>query len=236
MVIPRLPGERQGCAAQIGAHEKVHHDVNGRLVTFIVEQTNGGCAHASTVADLTFMLSHIPPADWAGLKTFVFRQPTRKARMLNPVWGRLYYEADIAFSGTNTVLSGPTLFLEAVEAGSIMKWSTSLDREDSEELDRLRSDGHAVSRTGRNYLISTSLESLRTTQLYRTLLHEIGHWFDWLSKVETPAARGEDIGDLIDLYFARPRSEREAFAHRYADTLRHSLSDNGLIPFERIER
>lgn len=236
MVVPRLSGERQGCVARIGSHEKVHRDVNGRIVTFIVEQTNGGCRHACTVDDLAYLLSHITPADWAGLTTFVFRQPTRKARTLNPVWGRLYYEADLALSGTNAVLNGPTLFLEAVEAGSIMKWSTSLDRDDSEELDRLRSDGHAVSRTGRHYLITTSLESVRATQLYRTMLHEIGHWFDWLTKVETPAARGQDIGDLIDLYFARPHSEREGFAHRYADTLRHSLSDNGLIPFDRIER
>ncbi len=235
MVIPRLSGDLGRCVAKIGLHEKVHRDVNGRLCTFVVEQTNGGCAHAATIDDLVFILSNIPPADWAGLNTFIFRQPTRKARTLNPAWGRLYYEADLAFSRGNSTWNGPALFLEAIEVGSSMKWPTSLDREDSEELDRLRSDGHTVSRIGKHYLISTTAESVRATQLYRTLLHEIGHWFDWLTKVETPAARGEDIGDLMDIYFGRPRSEREAFAHRYADAMRDSLSHQGVIPFDRID-
>jgi len=53
--------------------------------------------------------------------------------------------------------------------------------------------------------------------------------------VENPAAQGEDYSALADLYFARPSSEREAFAHRYADNLRETLEKNGVIPFSKIE-
>ncbi|WP_179044366.1 hypothetical protein [Sphingobium lactosutens] len=234
MVVPKLSGFQRDCTVQIGAHIKLEREVNGRKTTFIVEEPHGGCAHACTVEDLEFLLSHIPVADWAGLDTFVLRQPTRKSRMLNPVWGRLYYHADLAFLGSRARWSGPAVFLEACKVDDIIKWSTSLDRETTDELDRLRADGHRVDRTARTHIISTDINSVRATQLYRTLLHEIGHWFDWLEKVESPAVRGEDYGELIDAYFARPKNEREAFAHRYADHWREILHDSGVIPFGRI--
>jgi hypothetical protein len=234
MVIPQLSAEYRECSAKIGPYVKIDRTINGRDITFIVEQTNGGCNHACSVDDIQFMLSHVPADDWVGLNTFVLRQPTRKGRMLNPVWGRLFYHADLAFSGSGMVKSGPALFLEACQIDRPMKWSTSLDRETGDELDKLRADGHRIDRIGRQYVISMDLDSVRRTQLYRTLLHEIGHWFDWLEKVETPTARGEDWSELLDRYFARPPSERETFAHRYADNLRDMLSVNGVIPFERI--
>jgi hypothetical protein len=84
---------------------------------------------------------------------------------------------------------------------------------------------------GRRYIFSMTAQSVRATQLYRTLLHEIGHWADWLEKVETPCARGEDFDAMADAYFARPQAEREAYAHRYADNLRAGLEREGLIPF-----
>jgi hypothetical protein len=115
-----------------------------------------------------------------------------------------------------------------------MEWSLSLDPEDSQELARLRADGHMIERNGRNHVIHVTPRSARSTQLYRTLLHEIGHWFDWLSKVETPAARGEDFSSLVDLYFARPSSERDAFAHRFADEVGQEMVRTGVIPFEPV--
>jgi hypothetical protein len=234
MVIPKLAAAYRGCTAEIGSHAKINRTVNGRDITFIVEQTTGGCNHACTVDDIQFILSYVPTADWVGLNTFVLRQPTRKGRMLNPVWGRLFYHADLVFGGSSIVKSGPTLFLEACKIDRPIKWSTSLDRETGDELDRLRADGHRIDRIGKQYVISMDLASIRATQLYRTLLHEIGHWFDWLEKVETPSAHGEDFSAVLDRYFARPQNEREAFAHRYADNLRDILSGNRVIPFERI--
>jgi len=88
---------------------------------------------------------------------------------------------------------------------------------------------------GRQHVFAPSRDAARATQLYRTLLHEIGHWVDWLNKVERPSERGGDFEKLNDAYFQRPKNEREAFAHRYADETRERLVRLGIIPFERLE-
>lgn len=230
MVIPQLFASKHGSTAQIGSHEKLIHEVNGRKVTFIVEHPNRGFLHACSVEDVLFMLSHIPSTDWVGLSTFVFRQSTRKTRIINPAWGRLYYLAEFTFSPRRGRWNGPAIFLEACKVSDIFKWPISLGREDRNELERLRADGHGIERIGRNHIISSRIEAVRSTQLYRTLLHEIGHWVDWLEQVET---RDGDFSELLDLYFARPKSEREAFADRYADHWQEILRNKGIIPFDR---
>ncbi|MBP0582123.1 hypothetical protein J8I29_22535 [Labrys sp. LIt4] len=231
MVIPRLFASNHGSTAQIGPHEKLIREVNGKKITFIVEHPNDGFLHACSVDDVLFMLSHIPSADLTWLDTFVFRQSTRKTRIINPAWGRLYYLADLTFIPWRGRWRGPALFLEACKANEVIKWPTSLDREDATELERLRADGHDIERIGRNHIISSKIEAVRSTQLYRTLLHEIGHWVDWLEQVET---RDGDFSELVDLYFARPQNERETFAHRYADHWQEILRNKGIIPFDRM--
>ena len=47
------------------------------------------------------------------------------------------------------------------------------------ELDRLRADGHSVRLDRRHWLIEPNAAALRHTQLFRTLLHEIGHHVDY---------------------------------------------------------
>ena len=231
MVIPQLFASHHGSTAQIGPHEKLVREVNGKRITFIVEHPNNEFLHACSVEDVIFMLSHIPSADLMWLDTFVFRQSTRKTRIINPAWGRLYYLANLTFSPRRTRRSGPAIFLEACKVNDVFKWSTSQDREDGNELERLRADGHDIDRIGGNYIISTRIDAVRSTQLYRTLLHEIGHWVDWLERVET---RNGDFSELLDLYFARPENEREAFAHHYADRWQKILRNKGIIPFDRI--
>jgi hypothetical protein len=108
------------------------------------------------------------------------------------------------------------------------------------EFERLGRDGHVIARTGRRFVIQCSVNSVRNTQLYRTVLHEIGHWLDWLQKVQRPVAPPEvgedDYGwrtDLQDAYDRRPSQEREAFANQYADRMWTRLSTSGVIPFAR---
>lgn len=216
---------------RIGNYSLESRVVAGRPILFMIEETIGGCVHPCTVADVVHMLQSIPASDWAGLDNFVFRQPTRKQLTLSPVWGRLSYWSDITTAKGKRLSSGPTIFLEAVDIEKPMRWSTSLDPDDSAELARLKADGHIVRRMGRQHEIIVTSQSARATQLYRTLLHEVGHWFDWLSKVEEPRTRGADYDALQSAYFARPKPEREAFAHRYADDLRAKLEAWGAIPF-----
>lgn len=234
MVIPQAHVAGRHCTVKIGRHLKMVHEINGRPITFIVEQVSNG-RHACSVDDIRYLLSHIPVADWAGIGIILLRQPTRKERMLAPVWGRMFYHAELAFTRSRVRFDCPTVILEACEPDTVFKWSTSLDRDYADELERLRGDGHDIERTSRHYIISTNMHAVRATQLYRTLLHELGHWNDWLQKVEIPAERDEeDYGDLADRYFSRTDAERESYAHRYADKWQKTLRDKGIIPFEKM--
>ena len=179
----------------------------------------------------SYVLKHIPFDDWHGLTTFVFRQPTKKQRIIAPVWGRLFYSAKLGQANRRNLPTGPALMLEATKIGDTFKWRNSLRPHDAQELARLCSDGHEVISSTREHLIKTTAESVRSTQLFRTLLHEIGHWVDYLSKVERATG---DYGALVDQYFARPSAEREAFAHRYADEMRDGLITRGVLPFDPI--
>jgi hypothetical protein len=191
---------------RIGEFNLEQREIAGRSVSFIVENTRPGCVHPCSVSDVAHALGALPASDWAEIKT-------TKGRSL---------------------AKGPALYLDAVDLAKPIKWSTSLDAEDTQELERLKADGHEVQRSNREHAISVTAFSARNTQLYRTLLHEVGHWFDWLSKVEEPAARGGEFDELERSYFARPRAEREAFAHRYADAQRSRLQNDGTFPFESL--
>lgn len=235
LVIPDPVASSRTWTERLNRHQRIRTGVGGREVVFIVEKTTGGCVHACSVDDIGRVLAHIPMADWEGLQTFVLRQSTRKQRILNPAWGRLLYEADLGLASRAGGRTGPAVLLEAVDCSAKFEWRSALDPDDRAELERLRQDGHAVEQVGRRHVFSISVEATRATQLYRTLLHEIGHWTDWLEKVARPVARGGDFDSLYDAYFQRPKDEREAFAHRYADQARERLRRFGVIPFDRIE-
>jgi len=233
LVIPAVCGEARRWAEILGPHRVFQRSAEGREIIFIVEETSAGCVHACTVDDIRHLLANIPLQDWDGLDTVVLRQSTRKQRVLNPVWGRLFYSADLGLPRRATVRLGPAVMLEAQDPKAVIEWSSSLDPVAVAELERLRADGHEISRNGRSLRISTTPASLRATQLYRTLLHEIGHWVDYLEKVERPA--GDDDAKWAELnkaYFSQSKDEREAFAHRYADATRDRLVKIGVLPFE----
>jgi hypothetical protein len=147
-----------------------------------------------------------------------------------------YGSAELGQSGKKVRRTGPAIFLEAVNPVAVWKWERNLSPADSLEIERLRTDGHSVEDTGKRFLFRSSLESVRATQLYRTLLHEIGHWVDWLEKVARPTETSPGLYDVLsDRYFARAPQERELFAHRYATELRKRLTSEKRIPFLRID-
>ena len=220
----------------IGQFKKVEKDLGGRTLTFFIEENSGGCEHFCSVSDVFEIFKNIPFADWAGLETVVFRQPSRKQRILNPVWGRMYYFAQIGQKVGRHMTEGPAILLEAMPKYSKIVWSTSLDPDKAEELQRLEEDGHILERVGKKHIIQTNPNAIRHTQLFRTVIHEVGHWVDYLEKVERPGDQGTEPFDVLeDRYFSRPKQEREAFAHRYADELGNKLKASGIIPFDRIE-
>jgi hypothetical protein len=80
-----------------------------------------------------------------------------------------------------------------------------------------------------------SRNTRRSTQLYRTLPHEIGHLVQYEREVRRPAReRAGDAGELGERYFARPAREREDFANRYARELADELRGARRVPFPRL--
>jgi hypothetical protein len=231
MRIPNACGLDRTWFEQLGRHEIVEKVAGGRQVKFIVENTTAGAVHVCSPEKICAVLEQVPHEDWEGLDCFLLRQPTRKQRLLSPVWGRLVMYAEIGQAGKPNVYVGPAVVIEAMHLTAKVTWNLSLDPQAQRELDRLRQDGHRVVEDRRHYTILSDEKSVLTTQLYRTVPHEIGHWVDWLQRVERPSQQtGTDYSLLADAYWSRPAAEREAFAHAYADGLRQRWKAQALLP------
>lgn len=232
MKIPVICGYEREWWEQIRTHKVAHGCVLQRDIQFFIEATRGNCIHACTVADICHILSAVPENDWNGLHAFILRQSTRKEWLINPTWGRLAFTASVGQPGRPNLYSGPAIILEAVDPFAVWTWDKSLSPAEARELERLGADGHQVRDCGKYYKITSDATAVRATQLYRTILHEIGHWVDWLQKVERPGGDPrQKFDERRDLYFARPEAEREMFANRYADRMREKLLSESIIPF-----
>jgi hypothetical protein len=230
MCIPSVCGLVRTWWEQIGAHDIVEKSIASRTIRFIIEHTKLGWTHACSPEAVCALVELVPADDWLGIECFVFRQSTSKQKLLTPVWGRLSMAADIGQAGKPNLHTGPAILIEATNSKPLV-WSRSLEPEFAKELERLRDDGHTIIEDRRSYHIQNTPEAVRSTQLYRTVLHEIGHWVDWLERVERPSERPDsDYSALADAYWSRPTSEREAFAHNYADRLRRHLILEEKIP------
>jgi hypothetical protein len=183
-------------------------------------------------------MSHLPKSDWEGLGAVVLRQPRRKEQTLAPVWGRLTYAADFVNAQLRPLYSGPAIILEAINPLKPFRFGRRLSSEGQAELKRLQMDGHSLRRGDNRGTLDVTFVSCRNTQLYRTFLHELGHWVDYLEKVERPAALEPDNSELYDRLWSkyhrrRPSREKEQFAHTYADRIREQLLLAKIIPFDR---
>lgn len=197
--------------------------------TILVEPCVDGFVHAVTVDDVLRLLGLLRHGDISRIRAIVLRQPTRKQRLLSCVWGRLAYFADFGEA------EGPAIILEAHPLGDVYELPRSQTPDTAAELDRLRADGHTVTCERRAWKIATTLESVRNTQLYRTLPHEVGHWVQYDREVRREAD-GDPIAleQLRDMYFTKPIREKEDFAHRYAREVYESAAAEHRLPFDRL--
>lgn len=225
MTIPRRWLDRDGSPRllRMGPLQTIEHELPGGSLTFLYESPRPDCTYGCSPKDVAHIFANVPARDREDLEIVAFRQPTRKQQILNPVWGRLFYYAEFEAH------DGPTIVIEAVDLSRRMRWPRKLSLENRHELKRLRDDGHKIDEDRRGYTIRYTQRSVRQTILYRTLLHELGHWVHWLTEVERPRNGGRDR------YFAKPASEREAFAHAYAERLAERLRRKGVIPFPPFE-
>jgi hypothetical protein len=197
--------------------------------TVLIERCLPGFVYALTVDDALRVLGLFPSEDVARIRTLALRQPTRKQSILSCVWGRLAYFA--MFRGAR----GPAVVLEAQPSTGELEWPRSLAPDDVEEIERLRCDGHEVTLGRRSWTVRTRIESIRTTQLFRTLPHEVGHYVQYDREVRQQAAGDpSELLRLEEAYFKKPRREREDFAHRYAREFVEKWTQARRFPFERL--
>ncbi len=228
MVIPQSWWDDRVFWEKLIGHATVTRQVHGRDFDVIVEHTRKECIHPCTVDDVFHILAQIPDADFRGIDCVVMRQPKKKEQILSSVWGRMLFETK--FGGRER----PAIILESVDLSKPIRCKRSLDGEAARELERLRQAGHRITSTRREYVIELSLESVRNTMLYGTLLHEVGHWVDWCRLVVNLSQCDDTaVHELKGQYSARVRSERETVAWRYADTLAARLRKDGILPFDR---
>lgn len=201
---------------RLGKYEKIEKVINGHSFTFVIEETRSSSEHACSIKDLEKMIGYIPSSDYGDLKLIVLRQPTRKEEITSPVWGRLIYLYEFEDDYY------PAIILEAANYEKRLRWKRHLTPDDQKELERLKIDGHQFIEDKRNYDCKLQVEHVRNTQLYRTLLHEFGHYVHYFTTEE-------------ELYYNIPKDERERFAHNYANDLLEKLTQEKHVPFNRID-
>ncbi len=206
-------------------------NINGHKITMLVEPTRKGYVHASTPQDIIKALELIEQKHLEELEVFVLRQPKKKEEILKPVWGRFIYYADLG------KYSGSGIYIEAVKVGYTIKWGNKLTPFYKKELQALELDGHRIDRVKRGYDIHTTPETVRNTQLFRTLPHEIGHAADYLHNSLDPSieADSESEADYItEVFNSKPGLDKEEYANRYAKEFYVRWYAQGLLPFDRI--
>ncbi len=201
-------------------------EVHGVERVALVEPPAPGYVYGCTVSDLGRLLPLVPEDDLDELDLFLFRHPTRKQRILEPVWGRfLYYACPGKHRGSAICFESQDL--------QPLRWSKSMEPERARELERLRDDGHRIVSSRRSLDIHVTPESIRNTVLFRTTLHEIGHYVDWLrSELRVHGETEAEDAAIRRAFESKTSSMKEDFAHRYAAAAAAELRKSGQIPFD----
>jgi hypothetical protein len=181
--------------------ESCSKNICGRDYRFVIEKLNKDYSYACCVDEICNVLEHVPNTDLEGLNLIIFRQPKEKEFVLNSCWGRLIYY----YKYQNKLQ--PAIILEAINLNRCIRMkkaniSPFLQR----ELNMLEYEGHEIVYDKKYLTIKTTFQSAKITQLYRTLLHEIGHYVYY--------KKGFNINDY---------EEKESYANRYAEFIKSLL-------------
>lgn len=233
--------------ARSGDAESTVRRIGARALRFRVEPTREGSMHACTVDDVAHVLRSLPSGDLVSeplaldIEGVVFRQQTRKEEALGGAWGRLGYFCSVGTDSFGRDSFGTVVQLTATEIPFVQTWPRSLGPDDQRELARLAHFADDVSAEPRGTRLTFELTGVRRVQLMYTLIHEVGHYVDYATKLGPPVEEherlrpGDEEGlwalmDRLDAhYFARPHREREQFAERYAERMRAALEARGVF-------
>jgi hypothetical protein len=231
LVIPDIYRGKQDMIEDLDDPNFVEMSVSGELRTFVVERTRNDSMHPCTVDDVAAVLDMIDPDHLEGLKLIILRQPTRKQTTISPVWGRLRYLMEIGrhYGAALILEAGPT-------KGALQRFPRKMSLDNEAELERFRANGQTIIEDRRIISVVLDMAAQREVQLFRTVLHEVGHLVDYIEKVQRPSVDEEsDWSDLWERYWQRPSREREIFAHAFADRTGSALRLACRIPFARLD-
>lgn len=262
LVVPYPAVEMKSFFERLSEYKTIIKEIKGHTFKFIIETTRKNSFHACTIEDIEQILLQIPKEDYGDLELIILRQPTRKQENLKSVWGRLIYsyefendfspaviieavDLDRTFKWTKKLSVDSQKELERLkEDGHNLKMGKRFYEADY-ELDNIRATqlyrtlphefGHYV-----HYLevVKRPLSKLKNQislldgQINDNDTSETNPLFDkWDSLDDEYNKRVED---LEEKYFSIPSTEKEVFAHSYADELKKDLTIRGVIPFARI--
>ncbi len=210
--------------------KKLTANIGDRQLEVLYEEPHDEFSYGCSPPDVIKLLELVADLVPSLPDIVAFRQPTRKQKKLMPIWGRFVYFAEFG------KLSGPAIILEAQELGGTLGWSKKMSLADRAEYKRLVEDGHKFEDKKRFYQAELNGQTIRNTILFRTLLHELGHWVQYYQEVlHRPTALDDDQDIASDLYFAKPTTEREVYAHDFAEKTGKTLRLAKEIPFEPLQ-
>lgn len=262
LVVPYPAVDMKSFFERLSEYKTVIKEIKGHTFKFIVETTRKNSFHACTITDIEQILIQIPKEDYGDLELIILRQPTRKQENLKSVWGRLIYsyefendfspaviieaiDLDRTFKWSKKLSIDSQKELERLkEDGHNLKMGKRFYEADY-ELDNIRATqlyrtlphefGHYV-----HYLevVKRPLSKLKNQisrlddQIDDNDTSETNPLFDkWDSLDDEYNKRVEQ---LEEKYFSIPSSEKEVFAHSYADELKKELTVRNIVPFARI--
>lgn len=231
LTIPQ-PRDTSRCFYErLDAPKKEEIVVHGSKIQVVTEKLKNGFSYSCTPSDVKRILNRLPKEDLEGLEYIVFRQPKKKESILSAVWGRLIYYFE--FEGDY----GPAIIIEATPAWKTFTYPKKQSVDETLEFELLKMDGMEFKESKRAYVADVDESVIRSVQLYRTLLHEVGHYVHYLQVVKRPQKEGAEVEDLdarTEAYFNLSKSTKENFANRYAVEMKQKLTELKVIPFERI--
>ena len=92
--------------------ERLNHPISwdwtfkNHVIHVFVEPTKSDYLHACTPDDVQYFLTRIPQEHLEEIDILVFRQPTKKEEILQPVWGKYVFYVELGWH------SGPGIYLQ----------------------------------------------------------------------------------------------------------------------------
>ncbi len=246
---------------RLESYTRVRRRIQGRWVHFVVEQTRPGYLHSCTVDDLHQMLSNVLFDDLADMDLIVLRQPKHKESSLNGVWGRLLYGFQFEGRSHHAIMIEAITTRDSLKWSKKLSPDDQAELDRLRSAGFRFKEGRRIFEAPITLAAARTLQLYHTlphelghyldyqekveapAQEDRKRLEVVDRatnapnlddehpiWDEWNTLFDR---LNEHEDRLWNLYWKRPTSEREVYAHRAAKRMADRLRKLNVIPFER---